>query len=119
MKESAEEGADSRCPELFVEGSETVRFHITSENDEYGNALPRHHHVIKLLRKIALKIVKDHKFAEIIVVLSLNEVKAAEGAFSKVIVPHHAHASDGIQITRSSSQLLEPSNGTPSNIFYR
>ena len=98
MKESANEGADSRCNSLITGGSDVVLFHITSEKDQYGNPLLRHRHVIKLVRKVALKMVSDHRFAEMIVVLELNGVKAAEGAFIKDTP--HASVSDGTQITR-------------------
>jgi len=99
MKTSANEGADSRCPGLTVDGPETVSFQIRSEKDQYGNPLLRYRHVIRLVRKVAFKMVSNHKFAEMFIVLELNGVKAAEAKFTKIRVPH-ADASDGIQITR-------------------
>lgn len=99
MEESAHKGADSRCPWITVAGSEIVRFHIRSEEDQYGNVLLRYRHVVRLARKVAFKMVSDRRFAEMIFVLEIDGVKTAQGTFKKVRLPH-ADALNGIQITR-------------------
>lgn len=98
MKRAANEGADGFCLELWSE-SPTVRFYIKSEMDQYGKPLLRYRHVVRLLKKVAFKMVSNRRFAEMLIVLELNGVKAAEAAFTKSREPH-AGASNGIQIAR-------------------
>ena len=79
MRVCADEGEDSRCPELEFSGWHECEFLVRSEKDKYGNSLLRYRHVIKMLQKLAFKMAENEKFGAMTFVLEVNGGKVAQG----------------------------------------